>query len=217
MLHIQTFCVNPLQENCYVASDDTREAVIIDCGAYDDHERQAIENYLNDHQLKPMHLLCTHGHFDHVFGNDSIYATYHLKPMVHGDDADFMTDVARQCSELGMGDFYNRPTPPFTPGLTDGSLIRFGTHQLEVIHTPGHTPGSVIFLCREEHVAFTGDTLFRMSIGRTDLPRGSWQQMAKSLAEKVAKLPEDTVIYPGHGPRSIMKDEIAMNPYLSNI
>ncbi|MBQ8464185.1 MAG: MBL fold metallo-hydrolase [Prevotella sp.] len=214
MINIKTFTVNPLQENCYVVSDETQECVIIDCGAYYDAERSAIVNYLKDNALKPVRLLCTHGHFDHAFGNDVIYAEYGLKPEIHAADAHFIADLSRQCDEMAFGIGYSRQSPPVGTLLKDGDTITFGTHRLQVIHTPGHSQGGLCFYCAEEKVVFTGDTLFRMSVGRTDLPGGSWQELEQSLATRIAALPRDTVAYPGHGPVTLMAEEVRMNPYL---
>ena len=213
MLTIKTFPVNPLQENCYVASDDTNECVIIDCGAYYNTETQSITSYINKNHLKPVHLLCTHGHFDHAFGNDAIFDAYGLKPEIHAADAPMIADIAQQCEIMGMGLDYDRTTPPVGHLLTDGEDITFGHHTLKVIHTPGHSKGGVVFYCEAEKTLFTGDTLFRMSVGRTDLPGGSWAELMDSLEEKIATLPKDTVAYPGHGPKTLLSEEFAMNPY----
>ena len=163
MLDIKTFQCNMLAENCYVVNDDSNEAVIIDCGAVYPEERQAIAGHIARKKLKPVHLLCTHGHLDHCMGNAFILQQYGLMPEVP---------------------------------------------------TPGHTPGSVIFYCEEEKVAFSGDTLFRMSIGRTDFERGSWTDMMKSLHEVVGQLPKDVTVYCGHGPATTIGEELVMNPYL---
>jgi glyoxylase-like metal-dependent hydrolase (beta-lactamase superfamily II) len=215
MMDIKCFQVNPLQENCYVVNDDTKECVIIDCGAYYEAERQAVVNYLDEQQLKPVHLLCTHGHFDHAFGNDTIYSRYGLKPEIHADDAYLIADMAQQCVDMGMGIGYNRPSPPVGMLLHEGDAIAFGNHRLRVIHTPGHSKGGVCFYCAEESVVFTGDTLFRMSVGRTDLPGGSWAQLTHSLTKKIATLPHGTTVYPGHGPATNLSEEVSMNPYFS--
>ena len=114
--------------------------------------------------------------------------------------------------DIGIG--YSRQSPPVGTLLADGDVITFGTHRLQVIHTPGHSLGGLCFYCAEEKVVFTGDTLFRMSVGRTDLPGGSWQELAQSLAATLAALPHDTMAYPGHGPRTLIADEVRMNPYL---
>lgn len=212
MMNIRTFQCNMLQENCYVVSDETHEAVIIDCGAFYDSERQAIVDYCRSNQLVPRHLLCTHAHFDHIFGCDTISEAFGLKASLHPDDNIIYQDIDRCCQEF-MGMSFERTLPP-TIALSDSDIIHFGTHQLQVLHTPGHSPGCVFFYCKEENVAFSGDTLFRMSVGRTDLEYGSWPDLMHSLQTVVAHLPADTVVYPGHGPRTTISTELAMNPYL---
>ena len=112
-----------------------------------------------------------------------------------------------------MGVGYDRPMPAVGRYLEDGDTLNFGSHELQVIHTPGHSPGGVVFYCEAERVVFTGDTLFRMSVGRTDLHRGSWPQLMESLAKRLAPLPADTIVYPGHGPASNIGDEVRMNPF----
>ncbi|MBQ7684492.1 MAG: MBL fold metallo-hydrolase, partial [Bacteroidaceae bacterium] len=199
MMNIQTFHCNILDENCYVVSDDSCEAVIIDCGALYSEERQAIVRYLSDRQLLPVRLLCTHGHLDHCFGNGFIEKTYGLRPEVHASDEFLITNISGQARDFFGLDF-NETAPQVGRYLMDGETIIFGHHKLKVIPTPGHTPGGVSFYCEEEHVVFTGDTLFRMSIGRTDFEQGSWTDMLHSLQQVLAKLPPETVVYPGHGP-----------------
>ena len=212
MMNIQTFHCNILDENCYVVSDDSCEAVIIDCGALYSEERQAIVRHLSDRQLLPVRLLCTHGHLDHCFGNGFIEKTYGLRPEVHASDEFLITNISGQARDFFGLDF-NETAPQVGRYLTDGETIGFGHHELKVIPTPGHTPGGVSFYCEEEHVVFTGDTLFRMSIGRTDFEQGSWTDMLHSLQQVLAKLPPETVVYPGHGPSTKIGDEVAMNPY----
>ena len=212
MIDIKCFSVNMLQENCYIVSDATCEAVIIDCGAYYEAERKAIVDYVRKQQLKPRHLLCTHGHMDHVFGVDTIYEEFGLKPEIHVDDAELLLNVDQQTRDMiGIG--YDHHIPPLGDYLKDGDEVSFGTHHLKVIHAPGHSPGGVVFWCEAEQAVFTGDTLFRMSVGRTDLHRGSWPQLMESLATRLAVLPADTVVYPGHGPQSRIGDEVRMNPF----
>ena len=202
-----------LQENCYIVSDDTRQAVIIDCGAYFDDERQAIADYISHNQLQPRRLLCTHGHFDHCFGNDLVYQLYGLKPEVAAAD-EWLMDLPAQMRSM-MGTDYQRPCPPIGRLLSADELIDFGSHQLRVLPTPGHTPGGVSFYCEAEHVVFTGDTLFRQSVGRTDFERGSYEQLLQSLRQVLAPLPPETVVYSGHGPATTIADELRSNPYFN--
>ena len=165
MLKIETFTCNMLQENCYVVSDESKECVIIDCGAYYEAEKLAIEKYITDNELKPVHLIATHGHLDHNFGNPFISKTYGL-PL-----------------------------------------------EIEVIETPGHSMGSVVLYIKDEKLAFTGDTLFRGSIGRTDFEGGSMLMIIQSLRMFV-QFPDDIRLLPGHGQETTMGYELAHNPYL---
>lgn len=213
MIEVRRFVCNMLQENTYVVSDETREAVVIDCGALYEEERQAIVNYIDKQQLKPVHLLCTHGHFDHNFGNDTIWHTYGLKPEVAVEDEALM-DLKTQVEQM-IGTGYQNDVPPIGRLLSTDDTISFGSHQLTILPTPGHTRGSVSFYCQSESIVFTGDTLFHMSIGRTDFPGGSWQQMADSL-KLLATLPDETKVYSGHGEPTTIGEERQYNPYISN-
>ena len=213
MIDVRTFQCNMLQENCYVVSDESREAVIIDCGAFFDEEKQAIASYIDSKQLTPVHLLCTHGHFDHNFGAAFVNERYGLKPELHADDEFLYNASCQQACEM-LGANISFDMPPVGHHLTDGEIISFGSHSLKVLHTPGHSPGGIIFYCEEEKVVFTGDTLFRMSVGRTDLHRGSWGDLMNSLETVVALLPADTKVYCGHGPQTTIGDELRWNPFL---
>jgi glyoxylase-like metal-dependent hydrolase (beta-lactamase superfamily II) len=212
MITVKKFVCNPLQENTYVVSDDSRECVVIDCGAFFDDERKAIVSYINTQQLKPVRLLCTHGHFDHIFGCDTIFDAFGLQPEVHSDDAYLTDDVNAQVKQM-LGTDLQLQMPAIGHYLADGEVIAFGHHQLKVLHTPGHTPGGVVFYCEQERTAFSGDTLFRMSIGRTDFEKGSYEQIIDSLHNVIAKLPADTTVYTGHGPLTVVGEEVAMSPY----
>jgi glyoxylase-like metal-dependent hydrolase (beta-lactamase superfamily II) len=213
MFNVKSFQVNPLQENCYVVSDDTRECVIIDCGAYYPEEKQAIDNYIREHQLEPVHLLATHGHLDHNFGNAHLYEQYALEVEICEEDQQMVEHLGEQAESL-FGMRLNDEQVPTGTLLKDGDIISFGNHTLQVLQTPGHSHGSCFFYCKDEHTAFSGDTLFRMSIGRTDFAEGSWQEMERSLSSVIASLPADTIVYPGHGPQTTIADELRNNPYL---
>lgn len=212
MMTVKRFVFNMLQENTYVVSDETREAVIIDCGALYDEERTALLNYIKDLRLKPVHLLSTHGHFDHNFGNDTVWRTFGLQPEVAAED-EWLMDIKQQVRQMMGGADYEREFPPVGRRLSGDAAVSFGTHTLLVMATPGHTRGSVTFYCEAERMAFTGDTLFRMSIGRTDFESGSPADMAASL-RKLAGLPADTVVYAGHGEPTTIGEEAERNPYM---
>ena len=213
MIVIKRFEVNPLQENCYVACDDSKECVIIDCGALYPEECEAIDKYLSDQQLKPVHLLATHGHLDHNFGNAHLFQKYGLKVEICSEDQQLVEHLPQQAAAL-FGMEISDDQPPVGKLLKQDDVIRFGHHTLRVIQTPGHSYGSCLFYCQEEQIAFSGDTLFRMSIGRTDFPEGSWLKMEQSLATLASTLPEETTIYPGHGPQTTMAEEVHYNPYM---
>lgn len=212
MMNIRRFACNMLEENCYVVSDDTGDCVVIDCGAYYDNERAAIVNYIRDNQLNPVHLLVTHGHLDHNFGNNTIYDEFGLKPEASEMDDNLMRALGRQ-AEVMYSMRLNYDFPEVGKHLTANETITFGTHKLRVLTTPGHSRGSICFVYDAEKVVFTGDTLFRMSVGRTDFEGGSTQQIIDSL-HRLAKLPDDMVVLPGHGPQSTIGDEKKFNPYM---
>ena len=213
MLTIKAFEVNPLQENCYVVSDESKECVIIDCGAYYEEEHEALQHYIDSNQLKPIHLLATHAHLDHNFGAVRLYHQYGLKVEICEEDKELLEHLPEQAKTL-FGMTISEERPQVGRLLKDGDTITFGNHTLQVLQTPGHTHGSCLFYCEEEHTAFTGDTLFRMSIGRTDFAEGSWAEMDNSLKNVISKLPKETVVLSGHGPQSIIADELQYNPYL---
>lgn len=213
MLNIKTFMCNLLQENTYVVSDDTKECVIIDCGAYYEEERTAITQYIDNEGLKPVHLLCTHGHFDHNFGIDTIYHAYGLKAEIAEEDGFLINDIPGQFLRM-IGVPLKREYPPVGRYFEPNEVIRFGHHELKILKTPGHTPGGVVFYCEAEGIAFSGDTLFRMSVGRTDFEGGSYKELAESLKNVIAKMPAETTVYSGHGPKTTISDELMYNPYL---
>lgn len=213
MFNIQRIECNPLQENCYVVSDETKECVIIDCGAYYEEEHEALQHYIDSNQLKPIHLLATHAHLDHNFGAVRLYHQYGLKVEICEEDKELLEHLPEQAKTL-FGMTISEERPQVGRLLKDGDTITFGNHTLQVLQTPGHTHGSCLFYCEEEHTAFTGDTLFRMSIGRTDFAEGSWAEMDNSLKNVISKLPKETVVLSGHGPQSTIADELQYNPYL---
>ncbi|WP_314517277.1 MBL fold metallo-hydrolase [Prevotella sp.] len=212
MLRIQTFEVNPLHENCYVINDETKECVIIDCGALTETEQNAVIAYINDEGLKPVHNLGTHGHLDHHFGDAAILSAFNLQPEVAEGDKVLMQHPREAALQM-LGMDLNIDLPAGNLKLTENEEVKFGSHTFKIIRTPGHSPGSVSFYCAEENVLFTGDTLFKGSIGRTDFPGGSMFQIISSLRE-LAQLPDKTIVYPGHGPQTSIGFELAHNPYM---
>lgn len=212
MINVKRFTCNMIRENCYVVSDPTKECVIIDCGAYYPEERNAVVDYIREQQLKPVHLLATHGHIDHNFGDNTIYKEFGLKPEVSQGDEGLMADLNGQAMKL-FGLSIDIDFPPVGRFIDDGDVIHFGTHDIKVIATPGHTAGGVTFYLEDEATAFTGDTLFHQSIGRTDTTGGSMFMIINSLRE-LAQLPDETIVYPGHGAQTTIGWEVAHNPYM---
>lgn len=214
MIKVKKWIMNPNQTACHVLSDETGEAVIIDACAYYRNERKALLQYIADEGLKPVHNLLTHAHFDHLLANDLILDQYGLWPEVHEGDTPLMGMVRTRINEvLGEKNFPNDiPMPQHY--LKSKDIVRFGNHELLVLHTPGHSSGSVIYYCSREKIAFTGDTLLPMGIGRTDLPGGSLDDLMESLQFIMTRLADDVVIYPGHGGKTTIAHERACNPYL---
>lgn len=202
-----------LSENCYVVSDETKECVIIDCGAFSPEERKEIVDYIRTESLKPVHLLATHGHFDHHLGIDTIYNEFGLKVEIHRSDEQLIRTIREQAESMCMmnldGHHYESPDT----WLSNGGKVKFGNHELQCIAAPGHTMGGLLFYDKDEKVMFSGDTLFRQSIGRTDLPGGSMFMIINSL-RYICQLPDDIVVYPGHGPQTTIGYELTHNPYL---
>lgn len=213
MIKIERFECNMFQENCYVVSDETGECVIVDCGALYEEERTAVVDYIRKNKLKPRHLLCTHGHLDHNFGDTTILENFGLKPEVSQKDEPLLKNLQAQAQAL-LGMNFGEKAPEAGNFIDEDSVIEFGSHKFSVVSTPGHSPGSVMFYCKEEKVVFSGDTLFKMSIGRTDFMMGSYSDIIESLHRIAELLPADTVVLPGHGEQTTIGFEEKHNPYM---
>ena len=212
MMKIQRFVCNMLQENCYLVSDDTLECIIIDNGMWYPEEHKAMKQYVESNGLMPTRLLATHGHLDHNMGNNITFQAYGLRPEVAKADAFLINNLPLQAENM-FGMELPCDYPQATDFLADKDIIRFGKHQLEVIATPGHSPGSICFYEPNEKVLFSGDTLFHMSVGRTDLEGGSYMELTKSM-KRLTQLPDDVTVLPGHGPQTYIGDEKSYNPYM---
>ena len=210
---IKTFEVNPLGELCYVASDETKEGVIIDCGCSAEIEWADIKKYIASNDLQIKHLLNTHLHFDHVWGNTFVYRDFGLRSAANYEDLPLYERMDDQIRSVTGMVIPHPPLPPLGTPLTDGSEITFGTTTLTVITTPGHSRGSICFYSANDGVLFSGDTLFCSSCGRTDLEGGSSQAILQSL-QRLATLPDDTKVFCGHGSPTTIGKEKAYNPYM---
>lgn len=213
MINCKSFTVNPLGENCYIVSDETREAIIIDCGAYYDDEKQAISDYIKHNNLNPVAHLLTHCHFDHLWGASFIHSQYNIPARCHPADLEDFLHAEDQM-RLILGYAMQCQTGPAGEAVTEHSVIPFGHHNLTVILSPGHTPGGICYYCEQEHILFSGDSLFRLSIGRTDFPGGDHWTLINNLKNLIKSLPDDVIVYPGHGPSTTIGTERNGNPYL---
>lgn len=211
-MEITRFVVNMIDENCYLLNDGNGEAAIIDCGAFYPEERKAISCHLKDHSLRLSHLFNTHGHFDHLFGADYLYKEYGVKMEISASER-----FTYENAPIQMREFIHRDLPislpPVGRWLADGEILSAGSVSLKVIATPGHTPGGVCFYCESEGVLFSGDSLFRHSIGRCDLPGGDETALVTALRERVLTLPDDVTVLPGHGDATTIGEEKCCNPY----
>lgn len=212
-MNIKTFEVNPLCENCYVINDESKEAAIIDCGCSDEHEWSEIKKYIAVNDLQVKHLLNTHLHFDHVWGNALVYRDLHLKPEANYEDLHIYEHMDDQIRSVVGVSIPHPPLPPLGTSLGDGAEITFGNTILKVITTPGHSQGSICFFAETDRVLFSGDTLFCGSCGRTDLEGGSMENIMQSL-QKLATLPDETKVFCGHGPGTTIGREKLYNPYI---
>lgn len=209
---VKQFTVNPFQENCYVVYDETREAVIIDCGALYPQEQAKIAQFISDEGLTVKHLLNTHLHLDHCFGNAWATQTYGIKPEAEESDEFLIGEMQERAQMFGLP----VEVHPQRLGcyLRDHETICFGTSELQTIFTPGHTPGSLCFYAPKEGFLFAGDVLFCGSIGRTDLPGGSYTELINSIRKRLLVLPDETIVYCGHGPSTTIGQERNENPFL---
>lgn len=202
---IQSFAVMPFDENCYVVYDDTHEGVVIDPGGMADE----ILSYIRETGLSIKAVLNTHGHCDHIGADDAIRDATKAPLYIHKEDAPMLGDVKLNLSAF-MG--FRALARPAEHLLSEGDEISFGQSKLEVLHTPGHSKGGVCFV--GDGVAFTGDTLFAGSIGRSDFPGGSEVELIGNIKKRLLVLPDETKVYSGHGPSSEIAWERAHNPFL---
>ena len=210
-IQIKTFYFNPLRECTYVVWDDTCQCVIIDPGCNGANEFSRLASFVESNGLKPVKVLLTHGHFDHVLALKETADKWNLEVCINKADIPWVRRAAGSCSIFGL------EITPFTDTTTDvddGDTVTFGNTTLQVIATPGHSRGGVCYFEPEEKVLFCGDTLFAGSIGRTDLGDGDYEVLMHSINTKLAPLPAGTAIYPGHGPSSTLSYELMTNPFL---
>lgn len=209
---IKVFTFSPIQENTYILTNDKNEAIIIDPGCYGKLEEQQLEKYILDKGLEVKLLLNTHCHLDHVFGNKFVAERWSVQPQIHPEE--------RQVLEYApvAGLMWNLPFDHYTGSvgyLNEGDITGLEGGPLEVIHAPGHSPGSICFYCKHDGFLIGGDVLFRGSVGRTDLPGGNFNILERSIREKLYVLPDETMVYSGHGSPTRIEQEKNSNPFVS--
>lgn len=212
MFQIKVFTFNPIQENTYLLYNEYNESIIIDPGCYFDYEKDELQSFINNNKLQPKILLNTHCHLDHVFGNKFMSEEYNLTLKAHKLEK----TVLEMAPASGL--MFNLPFDNYTGDvifLEEGDVIFLREDALKIIHTPGHSPGSICFYCEKQKFIIGGDVLFKNSIGRTDLPLGSHEDLIKNIKEKLFKLPGGVTVYPGHGPETSIGEEMVSNPYLT--
>ena len=214
MLNVQSFTFNPVQENTYIVYNDERDCCIIDPGCYFASEEKELTDFIEINKLKPVYLLNTHCHLDHIFGNRFVQKKYNLVLHLH--------KLEKPLLEMGptQGQMWQMPFENYDGELIfidEGDQITLGKEFLDIFLTPGHSPGSICFYSRAHKFIIAGDVLFQNSIGRTDLPGGSFETLEESIKLKFYTLPEDVIVYPGHGDSTTIGDEIRTNPFVKMV
>jgi hydroxyacylglutathione hydrolase len=214
MLTVQPFTFNPVRENTYVVYNDKKQCCIIDPGCYFASEEQELKDFIEKNELQPVYLLNTHCHLDHIFGNRFVHTTFNL-PL-------YLNKLEKPVLDRGpaSGQLWQLPFDNYDGELhflDEGDTVQVGDDTLHVLFTPGHSPGSISFYSRENKFVISGDVLFQGSVGRTDLPGGSFSVLEESIKTKLYTLPADTIVYSGHGDTTTIGDEIKMNPFVKMI
>ncbi|MBO5720031.1 MAG: MBL fold metallo-hydrolase [Bacteroidales bacterium] len=213
MLKVKCFVCNTFCENSYVVYDsNTKECAIIDAGFYYADEEDAVTDFIEREKLKVKYLLNTHLHLDHCFGATYIANKYGVGLSADNEDIMLLNLIPQQCEMFGIK--LNAPVPELKNIIKEGDIIKIGNYPLIAISVPGHSPGSLCYYCKEEGILFSGDVLFKESIGRTDLYGGSYKALNENITSKIFTLPDNTIVYCGHGPTTTIEYEKEYNPYL---
>lgn len=210
-MNIVKFTYSPFQENTYILYDNTKQCVIIDPGCYDENERRRLVEFIESRELNPVRLLNTHGHLDHIFGNKFVAEKYNLQVESHKDEQQVIeySTIAAQSYGLQL-----EQSPLISVFWDEGDSITFGDSELKVFFTPGHSPASISFYSEKDNFIIGGDVLFRLSIGRTDLPGGNFETLSHSIKTKFYTLPDETKVYSGHGEVTTVGYEKQHNPFV---
>lgn len=210
-MKISKFVFSPISVNTYILTDTSDECVIIDCGSYDESEFSKLTGYLEKNNLKPVLLLNTHCHLDHIFGNGMMLNKYGLTTKACRNEESNLQNAPSHAMMFGLE---MEEPPAIGEYIADNQIIPFGKSGLEALYVPGHSAGSIAYYSRDAGCVFTGDALFAGGIGRTDLPGGNYEQLITNIRTRLLTLSPDTVVYPGHGESSTIGIEIKTNRWL---
>ncbi len=210
---VVTFTFNGFQENTYLLFDTNKNCVIIDPGCYDRHEQNELTQYIEENELNVRALLGTHAHIDHVLGNAFVKRTFQCPYYLHEKDLPTLKSIDNYAHVYGFQGYETSPLPDFL--LQGGEQLEFGGIQLEVFYVPGHCPGHVVYFNKENNFVINGDVLFNGSFGRVDLPGGDLDTLKNSIYNTMFKLPEETIVFCGHGPETTIGKEKLSN-YILN-
>ena len=208
---IHRFVFNSFMVNTYILWDETGDGIIIDAGCYEETEQKEIADFLTEEKVKLVRNINTHCHVDHIFGNGFIFKAYGISPEYHRASLPFVTRAAEIAASFGLS-LDHSPAPKRY--LEDEEIIHFGNSSLKVMVTPGHADGSVCLYNEPGQFVITGDVLFKETIGRTDLPSGDFDLLMKSIKTRLFTLPDEVVVWPGHGPETSIGYEKTFNPFI---
>jgi hydroxyacylglutathione hydrolase len=211
-MKIKSFTFNPFQENTYVVYDDTKECIIIDPGCYTEKERTELRRFITSEGLKPVKLINTHCHIDHVLGNKFVSELWDLELYMNKEDLPLLENAGNIGKMYGMEDYEGSPYPKHF--LAQDDILTFGESSFKILFTPGHAPGHICLYSKENNLVIAGDVLFQGSIGRTDLPGGDHSRLINSIITQLFPLPNETQVYCGHGPATNIGHEKEHNPFL---
>jgi glyoxylase-like metal-dependent hydrolase (beta-lactamase superfamily II) len=211
-MKIKQFQFNDISVNTYIVWDSqTLDAVIIDPGCYYPQEEQTLKQFVEDNKLSINHILNTHLHFDHIFGNNFAEETFGVAAKAHNADMPWLLQIGKRLASFGIQ--YNKSVNPIKPEnfIQEGDNIRFGRHTFQILHIPGHSPGSLVYYCKEENILFCGDVLFKGSLGRYDFADSNGTALVQGIRQKLFTLPDNTIVYSGHGPSTTIGTEKVYN------
>jgi glyoxylase-like metal-dependent hydrolase (beta-lactamase superfamily II) len=212
MITVKTFVFNSFQENTYLLFDESNSCIIVDPGMNTSSEEATLQDYIQQNQLRPVAMINTHCHVDHVLGCRFVKNTYEIPFYVHPDEVPVLDNA------IGFGELFglqvDTPPPP-DKYLNQGDKYLLGDTEFQIMHIPGHSPGSIALYSAPDNLIITGDVLFNGSIGRTDLPGGDYQTLINNIKSKILVLPREVKAYPGHGPYTTVGDEYDTNPFLT--